>query len=195
MNSASATFTDCTITANYVDSRGGGLFLWEGAAVTLTRTILWGNCGGAGGNELHFNGATSMSAAFDCCDVDSSGIDGLGDVHYLEDDIFLDPQFCGPESCQNAPTAEGDFTLDSTSPCLPESSPCAQLIGARGQGCGGIPTGACCFVDGSCLVLGRSACGDQHGTYQGDGTTCDPNPCEPTPIQPTTWGRIKAGYR
>jgi len=136
-----------------------------------------------------------MSASFECCDVDSSGIDGVGDIHYLANDIFVDPRFCDPDSCQNAPTTEGDFTLDSTSPCLPEASPCAHLIGARGEGCGSPVTGACCFADGSCSIAAQQDCEVQHGIYEGDGTTCDPNPCQPTRIQATTWGRIKAGYR
>lgn len=36
--------------------------------------------------------------------------------------------------------------------------------------------GACCFEDGSCQVSSAAQCG---GTYQGDGTVCDPNPCPP----------------
>jgi hypothetical protein len=37
--------------------------------------------------------------------------------------------------------------------------------------------GACCFPDGSCIVLDRDACIAQGGAYQGDATLCDPNPC------------------
>ncbi len=37
--------------------------------------------------------------------------------------------------------------------------------------------GACCFPDGSCGVTNSSACTLSGGTYQGDGTDCDPNPC------------------
>jgi hypothetical protein len=44
-------------------------------------------------------------------------------------------------------------------------------------------TGACCFVDGTCQVLTEPNCTALTGVYQGDGTTCDPNPC-PIP-QPT----------
>jgi len=38
-------------------------------------------------------------------------------------------------------------------------------------------TGACCFVDGSCQVLTQANCTALTGVYQGDGTTCNPNPC------------------
>jgi len=41
--------------------------------------------------------------------------------------------------------------------------------------------GACCFTDGSCLILTQGDCLSQSGGYQGNGTTCTPNPCpQPT---------------
>ncbi len=43
-------------------------------------------------------------------------------------------------------------------------------------------SGACCFPDGSCLVLEAAACLTQAGTYFGDGTNCDPNPCGPSSV-------------
>jgi len=42
-------------------------------------------------------------------------------------------------------------------------------------------TGACCYPNGSCSVLLQSNCISGGGTYQGNGTTCSPNPCpQPT---------------
>jgi hypothetical protein len=38
------------------------------------------------------------------------------------------------------------------------------------------PQGACCATNGSCAVTTQALC---TGTYQGDGTTCTPNPCPP----------------
>ncbi len=41
--------------------------------------------------------------------------------------------------------------------------------------CGGSrTTGACCADDGSCTITTEAEC---DGTYQGNGTVCDPNPC------------------
>lgn len=37
-------------------------------------------------------------------------------------------------------------------------------------------TGACC-VDADCSIQTESDCSGMGGTYQGDGTPCDPNPC------------------
>lgn len=43
------------------------------------------------------------------------------------------------------------------------------------------PTGACCLPGGVCSVLTQTNCTSQGGTYQGDGTSCTPNPCpQPT---------------
>lgn len=55
-----------------------------------------------------------------------------------------------------------------------------------GGGVGGIigVTGACCFPDGSCTPSTESACEGVGGVYQGDGTTCSPNPCEPVEPPP-----------
>jgi hypothetical protein len=39
------------------------------------------------------------------------------------------------------------------------------------------PPGACCLDDGSCVVQIALACAAAAGTFQGDGTTCQPNGC------------------
>ncbi len=45
--------------------------------------------------------------------------------------------------------------------------------------CGGgqDPTGACCFADESCVVDTAAGCAAAVGAYEGDGTSCTPNPC------------------
>ncbi|MCA9727168.1 MAG: hypothetical protein KC729_05745, partial [Candidatus Eisenbacteria bacterium] len=45
----------------------------------------------------------------------------------------------------------------------------------------GEPTGACCFADGTCSVETEADCATAGGSYQGNDTTCEPNPCD----QPT----------
>ncbi len=42
-------------------------------------------------------------------------------------------------------------------------------------------SGACCFNDGTCIVTTSASCASSAGSYQGDGTDCDPNPC-PQPV-------------
>jgi len=40
-----------------------------------------------------------------------------------------------------------------------------------------LSTGACCFADGSCTVLTQPDCAQQGGVWQGEDTSCTPNPC------------------
>lgn len=56
-------------------------------------------------------------------------------------------------------------------------------------------TGACCLAGGVCVVLSEYFCSVQQGSYQGEGTPCQPDPCTPTPTERTTWGQIKAAFR
>jgi spore coat protein A len=42
--------------------------------------------------------------------------------------------------------------------------------------------GACCMPNGTCSVTSPASCLAQGGTYQGEGTTCSPNPCGNQPI-------------
>ena len=41
--------------------------------------------------------------------------------------------------------------------------------------------GACCFANGNCTVTTESACGAEMGSYESDGSNCDPNPCPQPP--------------
>lgn len=41
----------------------------------------------------------------------------------------------------------------------------------------GASTGACCMPDGTCIIETPVGCDTRQGTYQGEGTTCTPNPC------------------
>ncbi len=167
-------FRGCTITGN-TGVHVGGI---DAIDMIMERPILWGNCGEQ----------FAAHADIRCSDVDTSGVDLYSGGY--QDCVFTDPLFCSPSPCGE----EGDWTLRADSPCLPEHSPCGTLIGALGMGCSGPIDGACCLPNGSCVVLEQSACDLQQGTYQGDGTLCDPNPCEPTRIESTTWGRVKARF-
>jgi hypothetical protein len=185
MEIAANTLVNCTISGNAAASRGGGVM---GAnRVFLFNCIVWGNATWESEGDDLFAGYGG--AEFHCTDIDSAGVyenqQNPGSVYYDEHCVFTDPLFCGPS----------DRTLRADSPCLPEHSPCGELIGALGLGCGAPPpTGACCFLGGLCVPLTEHACGDQEGTYMGDYTDCEPNPCTVTPVERTTWGRIKATF-
>jgi spore coat protein A len=46
----------------------------------------------------------------------------------------------------------------------------------------GAGPGACCLPNGTCEVISPATCLSLSGTYQGDGTSCTPNPCANQPV-------------
>jgi hypothetical protein len=123
--SGAAYFNSCTISGNKAPY-GGGMGLSSDAV--MTNCILWGNCD----DEAEMGGFINLD--FICCDVDSSGVIS-GIVNYDVNTIFTDPLFCDAAPCIAAPVVAGEYTLHANSPCLPDSSPCATLIGAFALAC------------------------------------------------------------
>jgi hypothetical protein len=125
--------TRATISGNKAGTDGGGICaISGGSTVTLHRVIVWDNCAGGSGGEIHAGGGTINLT---CCDVDASGVSGSGTFNYLGDNVFTDPVFCAPEDCANAPITGGDYTIASNSPCTSANSPCDELIGLYDIGC------------------------------------------------------------
>lgn len=83
-----------------------------------------------------------------------------------DDNIEGDPLFCDPEA--------GLYTLSTLSPAAPDNSPCGTLIGAYGVTCG---PGACCLVDGTCIIVDEDECDASLGDFLGVDVICSPNPC------------------
>ncbi len=52
------------------------------------------------------------------------------------------------------------------------------------------PLGACCYPDGTCLWVTASDCA---GVWQGEGTSCDPNPCIPSDMVVVPDGEFEMG--
>ena len=46
---------------------------------------------------------------------------------------------------------------------------------------GSQPTGACCQVNGQCIVSTASGCASQNGIYRGDNIQCSATLCAPPP--------------
>ena len=64
------------------------------------------------------------------------------------------------------------------------------------------PPGACCFIEGQCVVLAEEDCLIAPGAYHWfEGDACDPNPCAATGVPETpeiprhSWGQIKSIFR
>jgi hypothetical protein len=151
---ATAEFADCLVSGNSAIDTSGG-FLVEGGTLILRNSTVAANWSpGAGANVYVRWGGDLIAertvfysvlcsdqirvdsyARFTCCAIWWADVSGDGTVEFVGDQVEEDPLFCDGLVCGAAPTTEGDYHLQSNSPCLPESSPCGELIGALGVGC------------------------------------------------------------
>jgi hypothetical protein len=145
---------DCLFVGNASELGGGAITVGFGGAAVQGCTFVGnhlhpGNVGGAaiysvhGVTTLRNNviaeswGATAVDRLANCanCTITSScnvfWANADGDWSGFTPDAtdrVIDPEFCDPGG--------GDYTVRSTSPCLPENSLGCGLIGAYGEGCG-----------------------------------------------------------
>ena len=145
--------TNCIFSENLAN-QGGGIACWEGySAPTIDNCTFWSNGASQGGGIFKKQSvpviANSIIASctqgealycmggvadLACCDLfDNAGGDWIGCIADLADsngNFSADPIFCDAEN--------GDFSVDSFSPCLPGNHPggfdCG-LVGAIGCGC------------------------------------------------------------
>lgn len=119
-----------TIVGNSAMVGGGGIHSAD-SAPELENTIVAFNSGGA---PITCSG--TGAALLTCSDVyGNSGGDWVGciaDQHGLSGNFSEDPLFCLEEN------PGGPYSLHEGSPCLLENSPCGELVGAFGEGCGPI---------------------------------------------------------
>jgi hypothetical protein len=94
---------------------------------TITKTIIASN---SGADAVTCGGEAAPE--FFCTDIyGNEGGDWVGciaDQANINNNFSADPLFCN--------TAAGDFRISSYSPCAPAHSPCGELVGALGLGCG-----------------------------------------------------------
>ena len=134
---AGGTIENTTIAGNHAD-QGGGVDASFPASPTLRNVIVWGNCANTRGDEVFAQQFATLT--FECSLV-GQDVDPDGTINYDQDCIFEDPLFCGLEDCENAPSLDGYYALQSNSPALQSASSCGR-IGAYGQGCGTMPVEA-----------------------------------------------------
>jgi len=130
------TLQDCVIAGNAATTRGGGLELTFPANVTVTRTIVWGNCAPQGFGELYVGLETTLALGCSVYDPSLVVVEVGGDLQAAGDNVTTAPRFCFPLVCTRAPIVGGDYTVQDGSPCLASQSPCGQIIGSLGRGCG-----------------------------------------------------------
>jgi hypothetical protein len=122
----------CTIAGNYSDSWAGGVFFGPSCVADVDNVIVWGNCA-AWGEQVYADFGSTTD--FECCCVDLNGVEGAGVVVWSGFNSPVDPFFCGPEDCENAPTQDGDYTINAMSICAAANNPCQEKIGSQEVGC------------------------------------------------------------
>jgi len=154
----------CTIAGNGLPSYSyGGLavtFTYENA-VTIRRSIVWGNCS-PGDHDIYVTQWATLD--LDCTDVDPSRITGPGNIILGADVLAEDPRFCDPVDCATAPNPGGDYRLASDSPAL--GYPCGPLG----------PLGAGCTATSGRENLDASSWGAIKARYRRDGEEAGPSP-------------------
>lgn len=120
------TVSGCTFYGNYAALYGGGLEVSNGTEGVVERTLIVFSTGGGAARRA---GDTDILCTCTNMYGNAGGDWGLGfDGFYgVEGNIAANPFLCDPE--------EDVFTVDGTSPCLPENNDCNVLIGAFGEGC------------------------------------------------------------
>lgn len=124
---ASLALYGCTLSENSCPM-GGGVVTESPVPVLAERTII---AFSTDGEAVLCVGGGSVSLA--CCDVfGNAGGDWVGCIaaqYGVDDNFSADPLFCLDGN------PDDPYSLHEGSPCLPEDSPCGELVGAYGRGC------------------------------------------------------------
>ena len=128
---SSPVITGCTFIGNRGDDCGGIACYGESQPV-LDRTII---AGSTSGGAVFCQGSGSCTVTLLCCDIYGNvGGDWTGCIaaeYGTNGNFSADPLFCDE--------LNGDFSLQTCSPCLPGNHPdgydCGGVLGAFGSGC------------------------------------------------------------
>jgi parallel beta-helix repeat protein len=134
LHGSTSTIQGCTVSRNSTTGYGAGIFNNVGSDPLITASIIWGNCGEYGSDDL-YNWHTAYMR-ISCSDLDPGGT-GPGSFPIQDGglpNISTDPLFCDMGPCGGD---TGDFTVSSSSPCVSQS--CATLIGAHLAACTATP--------------------------------------------------------
>lgn len=125
---AHPSFTGCTFAENSAP-HGSAVYSWHESLPTFSSCAL---CYNGGGEAVHCE--PGSGTVLECSDVyGNPGGDWVGCIaeQYGQNGNFSeDPLFCFADN------PEQPYSLHEGSPCLPENSPCGELVGALAQGCG-----------------------------------------------------------
>jgi predicted outer membrane repeat protein len=128
------TTSPLVVNATFVDNSamaGGSVASSDGSSPTLENCVI---AFGTQGAAVMCDG--DSDATLTCCDVYGNAggnwVDCIADQYGVNGNFSEDPLFCYDDS------PDQPYSLHEGSPCLPENSPCGELVGVFGEGCGPI---------------------------------------------------------
>lgn len=113
ISDAGPTLTNVTLGGNLAQGFGGGLFVQGDSTVTLRNSIIWGNSGPSGANELFVSSSAEANLSH-CLYANGSG-DIFGDLNVDANSLTSDPLFVYTTN-GNRRLAEGSPAIDSGNP-------------------------------------------------------------------------------
>ncbi|WP_193213448.1 S8 family serine peptidase [Luteolibacter marinus] len=113
--------TNCTLAANKAADEGGSIYKLYGGTVAINNTVVWGNS-----SDPAIKTGASATATWTSCLVEGCGGSSAWDSFEMDTDggnnLDADPFFISLPDSSTAPTLEGDFTFNATSPALDAGS-------------------------------------------------------------------------
>ncbi len=108
----SVSLVNCALFGNHARFRGGAAFLTSASYLEARNCIFINNTADNGGDEIYLADAGS-SFNFSYCDIDQSGIEGLGTVDDAGGNINVDPDFVSVGYWNLDNWVAGDYHLKS----------------------------------------------------------------------------------
>jgi len=117
--------SESTLVSNWCDAELSGAIACLQGEVSASYCLISHN----GAGEAVFSSLASID--FDCTNIYGNGAGdwtgSIADQLGFDGNTSLNPIYCD--------LYDGDYTLASSSPCLPENNDCGELIGSLGEGC------------------------------------------------------------
>ncbi|MFH1865804.1 MAG: hypothetical protein ABIK85_07965 [Candidatus Eisenbacteria bacterium] len=128
---AFAEVANCTFVGNHGEFAGSAMAFKRTFLASIERCVV---AFGTGGTAITYEQPVQPYPSLVCYDVygneGGDWVDCIADQYLVEGNFADDPLFCYQENL-GLP-----YSLHQGSPCLPDGSPCGELIGAFDEGCG-----------------------------------------------------------
>jgi parallel beta-helix repeat protein len=115
-----------TITNNHAEANGGGIYFYNGSNPKMYNTILYGNTGNSGEDQVYL-GYNSSHPDFYNCDVQGgmNAFNGNSFSGTYQNNIDSDPMFVSPSygSGSGYDASITDWSLQGNSPCIDKGNP------------------------------------------------------------------------